>query len=80
MPSYAEVRRAVYQRSGGRCECRRSLCSHPRVAGGERCTRTFSENGRWELHRLTAGEDYTASGCQALCEECHEQTRSFGRG
>jgi len=73
-----DVRLKVYQRCGGRCECVRSHCQHPRVVGGSRCTRTFSYDGKWELHRLTAGSEYTVSGCEALCVECHKQTQSYG--
>lgn len=77
--SKEDVRHSVYVRSGGRCECSRSTCKHPRVTGGTRCTRTFTEKGNWELHRVNSNLEYTLSNCEALCVDCHKQTASYGR-
>ena len=75
-----QVRHAVWVNCGGRCQCTRTNCRHPRVTGGTRCTRTFTEHGDCQVHRKVAGGAYVASNCEALCTPCHEQTRSYGRG
>ena len=68
------LRDDVYARAGGRCECTMKVC--PRHIG--RCTARL--RGPWEMHRRTAGGSYTLSNVVAMCQTCHRNTPSYGRG
>jgi HNH endonuclease len=76
MPVSPEIRRALYQRAGGRCECRMRVCSHH--APGTRCTHSLSGSS-WEAHHRTAGGPDTLSNLIAMCATCHKNTRTYGR-
>ena len=75
---------AAWKRSGGICECKRSLHAH-----SGRCNKSlFYENrgkdgawGAWEAHHIVAvnvGGNDTLSNCERLCLDCHKKTRSYG--
>ena len=74
------VIRQAWNRSGGRCECRRSTCGH-----SGRCNKKLlwgshgveSEYG-WETHHIDSNGPDVLSNCEILCQECHKNTQSFG--
>lgn len=68
-----ELRAAVYRRAGGRCECTMGRCGH-----GLRCTATL--RGEWDVHRIQAGGAYVLSNVLGMCQTCHRNTPSYGRG
>jgi 5-methylcytosine-specific restriction endonuclease McrA len=66
---------ALWERSGGRCECRRTSCGH---AG--RCNVPLT-SGNWQAHHIVsvqAGGTDTLSNAEALCIPCHQNTGSYG--
>lgn len=63
----------VYNRAGGRCECKMKTCDH-----SGRCPAML--RGEWEIHRITAGGPYTLSNVVAMCQSCHRNTPSDGAG
>lgn len=63
----------VYDRAGGRCECKMGICSH-----SGRCPAVL--RGEWEIHRITAGGPYVLSNVLAMCQTCHRNTPSYGVG
>lgn len=73
------VKDEAFKRSGGRCECTRQ---HPGRTDaphhGGRCARTFTRQGSWEAHHITAGGPDTLSNCEALCVTCHQLTSTYG--
>ena len=75
MPDQAtpEFRQKVYDRAGGKCECTMSTCGHT-----ARCNAML--RGSWEVHRMSAGGSYTLSNVKGLCQTCHRNTPSYGRG
>lgn len=64
----------VYNRAGGKCECRMTSCTHH----SGRCNAML--RGEWEIHRLTAGGAYTLGNVLAMCQTCHRNTPSYGVG
>lgn len=71
----------AWERSGGKCECKRT--SHPH--GQKRCNKSLSKASRgldtsmgWEAHHIVAGGADTLSNCEILCQDCHKRTRSYG--
>ena len=72
--------RQAWDRAGGNCECRRSICGHT-----GRCNKSLlwdsrgseSENG-WEAHHINSNGDDYLSNCEILCQECHKKTQSYG--
>ena len=71
----------AWNRAGGKSECRRTTHGH-----SGRCSRTLLWTNRgketsygWEAHHITAGGSDTLSNCEILCQDGHEQTRTFGR-
>lgn len=68
------IREEVYERSGGKCECTMKTCSHHTG----RCNAML--RGEWEVHRINAGGPYTLSNVVAMCQTCHRNTPSYGRG
>ena len=69
-----KVKEDLYKRAGGKCECTMSKCSHHTG----RCNAML--RGAWEAHRVTAGGAYTLSNLIAMCQICHRNTPSYGRG
>jgi len=70
------IKRA-WNRSGGRCECRRKRHSHPYV----RCPNKlqWSKRGRtgsgaWEAHHVSGTGGDGLSNCEILCWDCHSRT------
>ena len=53
MPISEVVRRALYERADGKCECKMKTCKHHTG----RCGAML--RGPWEAHRIRAGGDYT---------------------
>jgi 5-methylcytosine-specific restriction endonuclease McrA len=69
------VKQAAYRRAGGRCECQRTVCGH---AG--RCNASLKAY-EWDAHHVKsqmAGGPDTLENCEALCKQCHTNTRSYG--
>ena len=65
------VKDAAIKRAGGKCECRRSTCSH-----SGRCTKSGVEYNHKKSQR-TGGSD-TLANCEVLCVQCHKNTKSYG--
>ena len=68
---------AIWVRAGGRCECRREVCTNHLG----RCNALLGE-GTWHAHHITsqhAGGADTPNNGEALCIPCHQNTRSYGR-
>jgi len=74
----------AWERSGGKCECKRLNCPHP-----GRCSKILREGSRgsetdlgWEANHITSveadGHD-GLSNCEILCQPCHKRTKSYGR-
>jgi 5-methylcytosine-specific restriction endonuclease McrA len=75
MPFTQSVKDAAYRRAGGKCECRRSTCTHI-----GRCLRPLSLG--WDAHHIVsqdAGGSDALANCEALCLTCHKNTLSYGR-
>jgi len=70
----AEMRAQLYRRAGGKCECRMKLCSHHTG----RCNAVL--RGAWHAHHIRAGGPDTLSNLIAMCQTCHRNTPSYGRG
>jgi hypothetical protein len=70
------TRQALYIRARGQCECTMTVCRHH--VAGMRCPNRLAK-GHWEAHRKIAGGSYSLSNLVAMCESCHENTRSYGR-
>ena len=70
-----KMRQELYQRSGGRCECKMTVCSHHRA--GVRCSNLLKAG--WDAHHKTAGGLDTLSNLIAMCLECHKNTRTYGK-
>jgi hypothetical protein len=64
----AEIRNAVYQRAGGRCECQRRNCQHPKELWHPRCTNILRED--WGAHQKASGGQPDLSNLEALCRQC----------
>jgi hypothetical protein len=69
-----EIRKKLYKRAGGRCECTMKVCTHH--IG--RCT--YKLNPGWEAHHRTAGGSDDLGNLIAMCATCHKNTRTYGRG
>ncbi len=70
----------AWRRSGGKCECRRSLHAH-----GATCNKPLTRGNRgregygaWEAHHINANGGDGLSNCEILCWDCHKKTGSFG--
>jgi hypothetical protein len=68
------IRDDVYDRAGGKCECRMKTCGNHTG----RCNAML--RGEWEVHRLTAGGPYTLGNVLGMCKTCHRKTPSYGKG
>lgn len=64
----------VHKRAGGLCECTMQGCGHHRG----RCNALL--RGEWECHKLNANGDYILSNVLGMCQTCHRNTPSYGRG
>ena len=70
----------AWNRSGGKCECKRTVCGH-----SGRCNRSLllgsrgaeSEYG-WEAHHVNSNGGDSVSNCEILCQKCHKNTQSYG--
>jgi 5-methylcytosine-specific restriction endonuclease McrA len=72
------VKQQAYNRSGGRCECRRK--DHQHAFG--RCLKYFLSVRSAEFHHKHAsslGGGDGMSNCEVLCPACHQLTKSYGR-
>lgn len=76
MSTSDSLRAVLLVRSGGRCECTMLSCSHHRA--GSRCPRMLRAN--WQVHRRSAGEEYSLGNTIVMCPDCHRNTRTYGRG
>lgn len=71
----------AWQRAGGKCECKRTICGHT-----GRCNKQLvwenrgkeGARGAWEAHHITAGGPDTLSNCEILCLDCHKKTQTYG--
>lgn len=70
------TRKALYNRAGGRCECRMNLCSHH--SAGERCPRSLV-SGDWKTHHRITGVVNSLNNLVAMCATCHMNTRIYGK-
>jgi len=68
------IRDDVYKRSGGKCECTMKTCTNHTG----RCNAML--RGAWHVHRITAGGAYVLSNVIGMCQTCHRNTPSYGRG
>lgn len=73
----------AWDRSSGKCECKRDSCKHTGRCNKELLQKSQgseSEYG-WEAHHISAdsadGSD-GLSNCEILCQECHKNTQSYG--
>lgn len=64
------IREAVYNRSGGRCECTADDCAHH----SGRCGAQL--RSRWDVLRKNPGGAFSAWNLQALCVRCHRNARA----
>lgn len=74
------VVRDAWNRSGGKCECKRK--NHGHIG---RCSKTLRWASRgtegaygWEAHHIVAGGPDTLSNCEILCQPCHKKTQTYG--
>ncbi|MCK4404056.1 MAG: HNH endonuclease [candidate division Zixibacteria bacterium] len=70
------TRQLLSDRAEGQCECKMSVCSHH--SAGVRCPRPLVE-GDWEAHHKSRDGGDTLSNLIAMCSECHENTRTYGK-
>lgn len=70
----SETKKAIFANANGRCErCGKQLVFENHFEG---------ERGAWEAHHRVAvskgGSDAPSNG-EALCLDCHKNTRTYGR-
>ncbi len=70
-----EVRRVLFRRAKGQCECRGPFCKHHKVA--ERCPHGLGPG--WDGHHIDRDGPSVASNLTAMCATCHKNTPSFGK-
>ena len=70
------TRDSLRLRAGGRCECTMRVCS--RHSPGVRCNAML--RGDWHAHHRTAGGPDHLGNLTAMCQTCHRNTRTYGRG
>ena len=71
-----KIKKALYKRAEGRCECTMSVCDHHRA--GSRCPRSLV-SGYWDAHHRNANGPETLGNLIAMCARCHKNTRTYGR-
>jgi hypothetical protein len=67
------IRKALYKRAGGRCECEMTACDHH---PGSRCPQRLGAG--FDAHRRSGGELDAPSTLVAMCATCHENLRTCG--
>ncbi len=74
-----EIRRKLFGRAGGRCECEMRVCNHhpPGIFGPRRCPHTLTHG--WEAHHRWAKGPNNLGNLIAMCATCHRNTRTYGR-
>lgn len=75
-PQY--VKDQAFVRSGGRCECNRDHKGQYAPHHGGKCPNTFTKNGAWHAHHISANGPAILSNCEVLCIRCHELTQTYG--
>ena len=71
-----EIKRKLFERVGGRCECTMSVCEHH--ISGSRCPRSLAL-GYWDAHHRVAGGSDDLGNLIAMCATCHKNTRTYGK-
>jgi len=61
-------RLTLFEKAGGRCECRSNRCSHH--APGERCTQDLGDG--WDAYYLRGDNGKVADTLVALCAICYK--------
>jgi hypothetical protein len=69
-----DMREKLYERANGCCECEMKRC--PQHTG--RCGAML--RGPWGAHRKSAGRSYRLGNLTAMCQTCHRNTPTYGRG
>ena len=64
-----EIRKKLYERAGGRCECKSQRCDLHKG----RCHQKLS--GNWYAHHKADGGSDTLGNLFAMCIPCHQNTR-----
>jgi hypothetical protein len=64
------LRKALYRRSGGQCECTARTCPHH--AGRRRCPQPLGGDA-WKAHKLQPKRAETLRNLVALCPSCFQQ-------
>jgi hypothetical protein len=67
---------SCWNRSDGRCECRRD---HPEHRGHGRCRSRFSRNEGWVAYRVIREAPETTQNCELLCPNCRDLTEAGWR-
>lgn len=70
-----KTRQELFDRAGGKCECTMTICKHHPKGGP--CPNKL--NHSWHAHKRDRSKGYILSNIYALCEQCHENTRTYGR-
>lgn len=71
-----EVRKHLFSRAGGRCECTMTVCTHHRP--GSRCPHSLAAP-HWDAHHINSNGPDTPGNLRAMCATCHKNTRTYGR-
>lgn len=77
MPFPTQVVEAAWNRSGGRCECKRPAHSHQHGRCGEKLRfemRGGKKRGAWEAHKIDAFVGDVLSNCEIVCLDCFGRT------
>lgn len=71
----------AWLRSGGRCECGRTSHAHRGSCKTQlnKGSRGKESSMGWEAHHINSNGDGVLSNCEILCQDCHKNTRSYGR-
>jgi hypothetical protein len=64
------LRKALYRRSGGQCECVVRTCPHH--AGRRRCHHTLGGDA-WKIYKIQKKGAETMRNVIALCHACYQQ-------
>jgi hypothetical protein len=67
------TRLEVFLKAATRCECEMKICGHR-----GRCNKLL-KRGHWEVHNRVAGGLDSPGNLLAMCEDCHENTRTYGK-
>ena len=69
-----DFRARIRERAKGTCECEMDCGHHSK----KRCGAQL--RGSWEVHKLTPSRGYIPSNVVAMCQTCHRNTPSYGKG